>query len=89
MENVQLWLHLREAWLSVLTIPINELSHFSIRPLKWLRYVGFTIYGREGVLLFTTEEGDEVDYDLTTDFKAHYYFSSPRQLFLYFVSNNR
>ena len=31
-----------------LSMPVKMCQRFSVRPLSWLRYVGFTIYGTEG-----------------------------------------
>jgi hypothetical protein len=46
---VQLWLKfsIEGDWVLTLTIPI---SSYMLRPLKWLRFLGFIIYGHEGVL---------------------------------------
>ena len=43
-----------------LSIPVAECQHFSVHPLTWLRYVGFTIYGSEGYI--SVPGGPEVDY---------------------------
>jgi hypothetical protein len=31
-----------------LSIPLNECYNFAANPLKWFRFLGFAIYGREG-----------------------------------------
>jgi hypothetical protein len=38
-------------------IPLSEITSFSFRPLKWLRYLGWAILGIDGVLSLT--EGGE------------------------------
>jgi hypothetical protein len=37
--------------LSVLRIPVDDCNRFAVRPLKWLRYLGYTIYGREATFV--------------------------------------
>lgn len=39
-----------EAWLHALTIPIDILPRLTRRPLKFLRYVAYTILGCDGSL---------------------------------------
>ncbi|KAF8341039.1 hypothetical protein F5887DRAFT_1076780 [Amanita rubescens] len=60
----------------VLSIPLDKCDTFAINPLKWLRFLGFAIYGRQGYLS-TSEAGAEID-DYTADIKARVY---------YFISN--
>lgn len=38
-----------------LSIPVEACRRFSVHPLKWLQFVGFTIYGTEGHISRTTE----------------------------------
>ena len=58
-----------------LSIPLDKRDTFAINPLKWLRFLGFAIYGREGYLS-TSEAGPEID-DYTADIEARvYYFIS-------------
>jgi hypothetical protein len=45
----------------VLTIPVTTCQRFSIHPLTWLRYLGFTIQGYEGYIS-ATPDGPEIDY---------------------------
>jgi hypothetical protein len=45
---------------SALPIPVEACQRFSVHPLTWLRYLGFTIHGTEGHI--STAPGREVDY---------------------------
>jgi len=79
VDDVQLWLKLGTDtdWIVTLTIPTEEFNQFTFRPLSWLRFLGFAIYGREGALLLSPE-GEEVDdYTVSTEsLKGAYYYSS-------------
>jgi hypothetical protein len=78
MPQTQLWFHLPDGWIPLLSIPKEELPKFSTRPLKWLRYLGSTIYGREGILK-EAQDGPEVeDYAIkdTGTLLADYYYQS-------------
>jgi len=46
--NVDLWIEFDGSYHSTLSIPVPDCQRFSIHPLRWLRYLGFTIYGTEG-----------------------------------------
>jgi hypothetical protein len=59
--NVTLLLKFDNIYRYALSIPVDACRIFSVHPLAWLRYLGFTIYGREGYIS-TTPEGAEVDY---------------------------
>jgi hypothetical protein len=84
-KNVNLWLKLSTdtEWIVILAIPTEEFDRFAIRPLSWLRFLGFAIYGREGVLLLS-ENGPEVsDYTGSVDSlqEAYYYSSQSKRNF--------
>jgi len=78
-EIVNLWLKLSTdtEWIAILAIPTEEFDRFAFRPLSWLRFLGFAVYGREGVLLLS-ENGPEVsDYTGSVDsLQNAYYYSS-------------
>ena len=42
---------MRLAYLPILSIPVVECNSFALNSLKWLRYVGYTVYGQERSLL--------------------------------------
>ncbi|KLO18241.1 hypothetical protein SCHPADRAFT_993671 [Schizopora paradoxa] len=58
-----------------LSIPVTEILHFTRSPLKWLRYLGYVIYGAEGQLS-ETAGGVAVDYQRAQvdDLRASYYY---------------
>ncbi len=65
------------AWLHVLSIPTDEFDKFTLKPLKWLCFLGFIIYGREGVLSSGPNHPEVNDYDIgTSQIQDHYYFFS-------------
>lgn len=55
--------------------PCVGMQSLRTQALKWLRFVGYTIYGREGHISLT-ENGPPVDYDLGKE-GSSYYFSPP------------
>jgi len=58
--NVELWIRFDDTYQPALSIPVDACQRFSVHPLTWLRYVGFTIYGSEGYI--SVPGGPEVDY---------------------------
>ena len=79
-ETIQLWLRFSIAgeWVPTLTIPTDDISNYTLRPLRWLRFLGFIIYGSQGVL-YTGPDGPEVDdYGASVDrLQEAYYYHSP------------
>ncbi|PVF91709.1 hypothetical protein CPB86DRAFT_791854 [Serendipita vermifera] len=76
---IRLWLHLADEWIPILSIPRQHFALHTTRPLKWLRYLGFVIYGREGILR-TTRDGPEIGDYMTTGVDAllsDYFYYSP------------
>jgi hypothetical protein len=59
-RQIRLWLSLADNWVPIISISKNEFILYSNRPLKWLRYLGFVIYGREGILK-ATRDGQEIE----------------------------
>ena len=70
--NVKLQMQFNGVYQATLVIPIDTCECFSVHPLVWLRYVGFTIYGVEGHIS-TLPDGPEVDY-YQTDIQAGTYY---------------
>lgn len=75
MASVELWLRISDAWQPILSIPISECDRFALKPLKWLRFLGYTIYGREGDISLA-RNGLPVDYERGVEGGARYYFIS-------------
>ena len=75
--NVKLWLKFNGRYRIALSIPVVDCQRFSTRPLCWLRYVAFTIYGNEGHIS-TVRRGAAVDYNQANiQSGASYYYVSP------------
>ena len=77
----ELWIQIDDTWIPILSIPTNQFDRFTLHPLKWLRFLDFIIYGREGILR-THCDGPEVDnYDIgTSQLREGYYFFSAGKL---------
>lgn len=78
MARVKLYFRVNRIWIPILSIPSDDFGQFTTRPLKWLRYLGYAIYGREGILKISPN-GLELD-DYTTDvanLEDRYYYVSP------------
>jgi hypothetical protein len=58
-----------------LSIPVETCQRFSVHPLRWLRYIGFTIYGTEGHI-FRSPAGPVVRYS-EVDIQAGVYYYIP------------
>jgi len=77
---VELWLSFNGTAELVLSIPLAKCRNLAVRPLKWLRFLGYAIYGREGYLSESVA-GPPID-DYAADIAAHgaYYFISEGKL---------
>ncbi|PVF93481.1 hypothetical protein CPB86DRAFT_829276 [Serendipita vermifera] len=76
---IQLWLHITDEWYPMLSIPRYHFDLHTTRPLKWLRYLGFVIYGREGTLR-ETRDGPEIGTYMTMnvdELLSDYFYYSP------------
>jgi hypothetical protein len=76
--QIQLWIHLADGWVPIISIPRTEFALYTTRPLKWLRYLGSVTYGQEGILR-TTRDGEEVDdytiMDVNSLLSDYFYYS--------------
>ena len=72
---VDIYLSIEDRQILALSIPIVDIERLSLRPVKWLRFVIFTICGVRGDLA-TTPNGPPVDYDTSTldNIDEAYYF---------------
>lgn len=77
MTSITLHMRINEnsGFIPVLSIPVDECNRFALRPLKWLRFLGYTIYGRIGHIS-AAPHGPPMDYQLAIEGGAHYYFIS-------------
>src|SRR5882762_1388475 len=62
------------SYCQALSIPLDDFQLFSLAELAWLRYVAFTIYGREGHIS-STRRGPEIEEDEEIEAKKYYYVS--------------
>lgn len=58
---------------TALSIPIEEIPYYTHFPLKWLRFLGYALYGVEG-RLSETVGGVAVDYLRVDGLKPSYYY---------------
>jgi hypothetical protein len=80
--QVQLWLPFNKYRLA-LSIPFDECQRFSFHPLAWLRYVAYTIYGREGHLSMSAN-GPMVDCHAAIMQPTKYYYVSQGESYFVF-----
>jgi hypothetical protein len=76
--TTKLWFRIDDRhWVSVLSIPASDFGRFALTPLKWLRFLGSAIYGREGVLLIGPDGVEVQNYAAgPRDLREHYYYFS-------------
>ena len=71
---VELWISFNGEYQLTLSIPVDTCRRFSLRPLAWLRYLAFTIYGAKGHIS-SEQGGNEVDYTAAELSDRYYYVS--------------
>ena len=74
-SNVNLLLCFNDSSIDTLSIPLAECTTFALTPLKWLRFLGFIIYGRQGYLS-TSTNGPELDYTVQIEARSYYFISN-------------
>jgi hypothetical protein len=74
-NKVRLLLPFNDRNMAALSISLAECTTFAVRPLKWLRFLGFAIYGCEGSLS-TSKAGPVID-DYTGEVEARSYYFIP------------
>jgi hypothetical protein len=75
MTNVELWLSFDDSDKLALSIPLAECERYAIHPLKWLRFLGYTIYGQAGHLS-TLKNGPVINsYEVNIEARSYYYVS--------------
>jgi hypothetical protein len=75
MASIQLLIQIDNTWMPALSIPVADCNRFSLRPLKWLHFLGYAIYGRIGDI-HTRLGGRPVNYQLAVHAGARYFFIS-------------
>ena len=81
MSHVKLWMTIGGATKNTLIIPFDKCTTLSVYPLKWLRFVAYTIYGQEGYIS-SSQHGDEIkDYTSDIEARSYYYVSDGKLTF--------
>ena len=80
--TANLWMKFDNTYQRALSIPIEECRRFAVHPLTWLRYVAFTIYGREGVIS-SQPNGNEVQYYEPDIQPGDYYYIAQGKSYFY------
>ena len=77
MASIELHIQidLDNAYIPVLSIPIDDCNRFALKPLCWLRFLGYAIYGSHRHIS-ASADGPPVDYQLAIEGGSHYYFTS-------------
>jgi hypothetical protein len=75
MASIELHMRIDNAHVPVLSIPVDDCNRFALKPLRWLRFLGYAIYGVHGHIS-ATAGGPPVDYELAVEGGAYYYFIS-------------
>jgi hypothetical protein len=78
--NVELWINVDDVYHPALSVAVDTCELFSLHPLTWLRYLGFTICGNEG-RISTLPDGVEVDYYQANIQPGVYYYVSQGESF--------
>jgi hypothetical protein len=60
--DVQLWIRFGGEFRLSLSIPVDTCQRFSLHPLTWLRFLGYTIYGKEGYISRELDGEEVADY---------------------------
>ena len=76
MASVTLHMWINDTNMPVLAIPVNDCNRFSSKPLSWLRFLGYCIYGCVGNIS-STPDGPPINYQMAVQAGAHYHFTSP------------
>ncbi|KAJ6632352.1 hypothetical protein B0H10DRAFT_2206719 [Mycena sp. CBHHK59/15] len=75
-NSIRLHLQIDGQWRPFFDIPFIELVRFTLRPIKWLRYLGWCIYGQPGELS-ATPGGVQVTEDAELSVEYYYVSSLP------------
>ncbi|KAI9574401.1 hypothetical protein HD554DRAFT_2046869 [Boletus coccyginus] len=80
-DQVELWVCLGDGSKLALSIPLAQCTTFATTPLKWLRFLGFAIYGRQGHISMSMN-GPELDYTLEIQARSYYFVSNGEPRFV-------
>ena len=85
--QVGLWLYSESNKIDilVLSIPLAVFGDYATKPLKWLKYLGYAIYGAEGCLS-TSKAGPEIDnLDAAVEARPYYFNSQSKSDLSHFM----
>ena len=71
----ELWLSLNDTSELALSIPLAKCQELSVNPLKWLRFLGHSIYGQEGNLSMSATGPPINNYTAAIAACAYYFIS--------------
>ena len=74
---VDIYLIIENKQIHTLSIPLSDIKRLSLRPLKWLRFVTFTVCGVQGDLS-ETPNGHHVNYSTSYSAIAPDYYYTPQ-----------
>ncbi|KAK0495721.1 hypothetical protein EDD18DRAFT_1287147 [Armillaria luteobubalina] len=78
IKVVNIHLSYRTIQVLALSIPIDDIKRLSIRPLKWLRYVAFAVFGATGRLALTADgsaiEDENITWEFEDQLREDYYY---------------
>ena len=81
--TVKLWLsfgNVPRLYRLALSIPLDKRNTFAVNPLKWLRFLGFAVYGREGYLSMSEDGPDINDYTACIEARSCYFISEGERI---------
>ena len=73
--NVKLRMSIENVSMLALSIPLDKCVTFAVNPLKWLRFLGFAIYGQKGYLSLSNGGPDLGDYTAAIEVRSYYFVS--------------
>ena len=72
---VELWFILNNISELALSIPLDKCLALSVNPLKWLRFLGYSIYGKEGYLSMSATDPPINNYSAVIAACPYYFLS--------------
>jgi len=74
-ETVELWIRIDDVDRHALSIPIHECTAKAIHPVKWLRFLGYAIYGSPGLISLAPGAPELEDYNADIEPRCYYFRS--------------
>ena len=69
IHNVVLHLKAEGSYIPAIRIPTSHIPHYTLKPYKWIAFLGFIIYGRDDHpgFLSTTPDGPSIGSDVMNE----------------------